>query len=77
MLEKNPNRRPPSAEKVIQFLDGRIDETELVGRPVADPIPVLGAAEVHSTSVASAAAPLPSFSEASVKRRRYRSNQPK
>ena len=65
MLEKNPNRRPPSAEKVIQFLDGRIDETELVGRPVVDPIPVLGAAEVHSTSAASSAAPLPSFSEAS------------
>ena len=58
MLEKNPNRRPPSAEQVIQFLDGRIDEIELVGRAVPDPIPVLGAAEVHAAgSLVAAPAP--------------------
>jgi len=65
MLEKNPNRRPMSAEKVIRFLDGRIDETELVGRAVADPIPVLGAAEIHSTAGATSVPAIPSFPTAS------------
>jgi serine/threonine protein kinase len=65
MLEKNPNRRPPSAESVIRFLDGRIDETELVGRAVSDPIPVLGAAEVHSTANATSAPPIPAFNQVS------------
>ncbi|MDP6943674.1 MAG: serine/threonine-protein kinase, partial [Myxococcota bacterium] len=31
LLEKNPARRPAPAERIVQFLDGGIDETELMG----------------------------------------------
>ena len=53
LLEKNPARRPESAEKVLAFLDRRIDESELLGRPAGE-VP----GDKPSTGI------LPSFDEA-------------
>jgi serine/threonine protein kinase len=35
LLEKNPARRPFPGERIVEFIDGRIDESTLMGRPVA------------------------------------------
>ena len=32
LLKKTPNRRPSPGERIVAFLDGRIDEAELMGR---------------------------------------------
>ncbi len=43
LLEKNPARRPDSAERILLFLDGKLDLPELLGRePSADGLPSTG-----------------------------------
>ena len=35
LLDKNPERRPSPGERIVEYVDGRIDESELMGRPVS------------------------------------------
>ena len=35
LLDKNPERRPSPGERIVEFVDGRIDESALMGRPVS------------------------------------------
>ncbi len=64
LLEKNPARRPDSAERILLFLDGKLDLPELLGRePSADGLPNTGKLPPTNPSGASAPPPLPPGAE--------------